>query len=265
MVTHVVLEIAGLSSAGVGALDMKIYQNLIAAAVMAAASTIAAEARADQFFWLTQGECAGNCSGTPGNTAPSPISTTNAIEGDIDLISPTSATVTFTVPTGGKITTPLYINVNDFNAVGNVTATVNVPGSVFRADPGQAEDHYGNMNVGAAGGFSICASGCTATSLVFTLTDTNSNPADQWTSANDVLMQTTGFAAIYGQGFDAATASYSDPNVTTTQYAGFYVNTTQFSSTPLPATLPLFAGGLGFLGYLGKRRRQNAKQALAAA
>jgi hypothetical protein len=36
-------------------------------------------------------------------------------------------------------------------------------------------------------------------------------------------------------------------------------------ATPLPATLPLFAGGLGFVGYLTKRRKQNAKQALAAA
>jgi len=35
--------------------------------------------------------------------------------------------------------------------------------------------------------------------------------------------------------------------------------------TPLPATMPLFAGGLGFVGYLAKRRKQNAKQTLAAA
>ena len=34
------------------------------------------------------------------------------------------------------------------------------------------------------------------------------------------------------------------------------------SATPLPATLPLFAGGLGFVGYLMKRRK-SAKQALA--
>lgn len=37
------------------------------------------------------------------------------------------------------------------------------------------------------------------------------------------------------------------------------------AATPLPATLPLFAGGLSFVGYLTKRRKQNAKQALAAA
>ena len=35
------------------------------------------------------------------------------------------------------------------------------------------------------------------------------------------------------------------------------------AATPLPATLPLFAGGLGLLGYLTRRKR-SAKQALAA-
>ena len=34
-------------------------------------------------------------------------------------------------------------------------------------------------------------------------------------------------------------------------------------ATPLPATLPLFAGGLGFVGYLTRRKKRNA-QALAA-
>jgi hypothetical protein len=35
------------------------------------------------------------------------------------------------------------------------------------------------------------------------------------------------------------------------------------SQTPLPATLPLFAGGLGFVGYLAKRRK-NATPLAAA-
>jgi hypothetical protein len=37
------------------------------------------------------------------------------------------------------------------------------------------------------------------------------------------------------------------------------------SATPLPATLPLFAGGLGFVGYLARRRKRGSKQALAVA
>jgi len=32
-----------------------------------------------------------------------------------------------------------------------------------------------------------------------------------------------------------------------------------FSATPLPATLPLFAGGLGFVGYLTRRRKRSAR------
>jgi hypothetical protein len=33
--------------------------------------------------------------------------------------------------------------------------------------------------------------------------------------------------------------------------------TQQVSATPLPAALPLFAGGLGVLGYLGRRRKRT--------
>jgi hypothetical protein len=36
------------------------------------------------------------------------------------------------------------------------------------------------------------------------------------------------------------------------------------AATPIPATLPLFAGGLGFVGYLARCRKRNS-QALAAA
>jgi hypothetical protein len=37
------------------------------------------------------------------------------------------------------------------------------------------------------------------------------------------------------------------------------------TATPLPATLPLFAGGLGFVGYLARRRKKNSNQPLASA
>ena len=41
--------------------------------------------------------------------------------------------------------------------------------------------------------------------------------------------------------------------------------TTDVSATPLPAALPLFAGGLGFVGYLTGRKKRKAGQAIAAA
>ena len=41
--------------------------------------------------------------------------------------------------------------------------------------------------------------------------------------------------------------------------------TLALAPTPLPATLPLFAGGLGFVGYLTGRKKRKAGQTLAAA
>ena len=35
------------------------------------------------------------------------------------------------------------------------------------------------------------------------------------------------------------------------------------AETPLPATLPLFAGGLGFVGYLAKRRKERMQRSLS--
>lgn len=37
------------------------------------------------------------------------------------------------------------------------------------------------------------------------------------------------------------------------------------TATPLPGALPLFAGGLGFVGYLARRRKRNREQIRAAA
>jgi hypothetical protein len=46
---------------------------------------------------------------------------------------------------------------------------------------------------------------------------------------------------------------------------GFQSAIELISPTPLPATLPLFAVGLGLVGYLARRRKQSSKQALATA
>jgi hypothetical protein len=40
---------------------------------------------------------------------------------------------------------------------------------------------------------------------------------------------------------------------------------TPVSATPLPATLPLFAGGLAFVGYLARRRKKSGTEALSVA
>jgi hypothetical protein len=45
---------------------------------------------------------------------------------------------------------------------------------------------------------------------------------------------------------------------------GNILDNVTLNTTPLPATLPLFAGGLGMLGLFGRRRKQKALDALAA-
>ena len=44
----------------------------------------------------------------------------------------------------------------------------------------------------------------------------------------------------------------------------FGTYTVSVTTTPLPAALPLFAGGLGLLGLFGRRRKQAEAAAIAA-
>ena len=60
-----------------------------------------------------------------------------------------------------------------------------------------------------------------------------------------------------GAGQDCSAGTSTDPN--------YAVGFTPITTTPLPATLPLFAGGLGAMGLLGRRRKRKNAAALAAA
>ena len=76
---------------------------------------------------------------------------------------------------------------------------------------------------------------------------------------------TTGFSVAFSGGASSAMA-YSVTmglvNNTDPTNSISLTSADLFSPTPLPATLPLFAGGLGLVGFLTKRRK-SARQALA--
>jgi hypothetical protein len=104
------------------------------------------------------------------------------------------------------------------------------------------------------------------TYYILTLFSINSNPIAESPTTNkgsvDQLITTAA-----GITWDAEVVC--NPSCTTTVPgdggAGYFAANFEIAVTPLPATLPLFAGGLGLVGYLAKRRKQSAKQALAAA
>ena len=75
----------------------------------------------------------------------------------------------------------------------------------------------------------------------------------------------TGFAMASIDPFISIDPSTTDAADYSLVFSSNVVNALSSSATPIPATLPLVAGGLGFVGYLAKRRKKTAKQVLAAA
>ena len=220
---------------------MKIVRNLTAMAAVAAALTIAAQARADTLtFFLNTPECTGTCS-----TLPASIANNLAIMVVINRADSTHATVLFTPPAGTTgIGAPVAINVS-----GAYTATGTDP--LAPTDPcGSAAgpSHCAPGGTNHLGVFTTETGAGTPASILITLTAVGGNT---WLTAASVLTPTTGAAAIYGHGFQAFAQDGLGP-LGTGQFGGFY------SPVPLPAALPLFATGLGALGLLGWRRKRKA-------
>jgi hypothetical protein len=77
------------------------------------------------------------------------------------------------------------------------------------------------------------------------------NNATSFTDANDISLNLTGTV------FTFAEDGVNDPQFYVSGLAYDTVGTGTQSSTPLPAALPLFAGGLGVMGLLARRRKQK--------
>lgn len=76
-----------------------------------------------------------------------------------------------------------------------------------------------------------------------------------------VAGQSVDIFSFFAEGTPPTGNAYGE---STSSPGGFGVGTFALTATPLPATLPLFAGGLGLVGFLTKRRK-GAQQSLAAA
>jgi hypothetical protein len=198
--------------------------------------------------------CAGGVSGT-GTTVYGTV--------DVDEASTSTWYVTFSVTYRGNtsgsatpaetwvIADPTNASVG-INVLGATSVTVQTSGT---SDP---------SNWGA----SVASGTGTLNSGTGDIAGQNGNFLDYAECSTDdcgatVTLIITGTALSLGNNSDGFLAALyaveGDPD-----HSVWGTNTSEVASpTLLPATLPLFAGGLGFVGYLTKRRKQNAKQALA--
>jgi len=219
----------------------KILRDLIAMGAVAAALTIAPQARAIPIsttsFYLTQPETGGT-----------PISNADAVEITIDLNTTTTATVTFTPPTAGPNTGTMK-GPYELNVRGTYSATL-CPGSCVTNG---GEDSFGVM--------ALTTGSQTETSpFTIDLTATGSN---SWATAAAVLIPTCpgseannppacadgisgdGYATSkYSHGFEAE-VSYG------TQDAGYNV------PVPEPSSLAMLGAALALPGLLYRRRRST--------
>jgi hypothetical protein len=216
---------------------MKIVRNLTAMAAVAAALTVAAQARADTVnFFLATVE--GGSTTTPtmgGSPAPNP-----QVEVLVDELTTTTATVEFEI-SGGTFKAPVGINVNGFFDVTGVVGS----GTGNGVEPcgfGLAACSGGNTS--HAGSFNFETSAVNSGTITIDLTAENGTT---WADAAAVLVANS-------NGWEAADNMSGSP-----QDLGF------IAATPLPATLPLFTGGLGMVGFLARRKKRNAQSELAAA
>ena len=127
----------------------------------------------------------------------------------------------------------LSANLSATNFISLVTTNINSNGA-FTVTPSNLA--YGSFSTSPTGTF-------------YSLTVAETVPSCDYSGTCDILI-----VDLYTN-----TWQIHDEYNSTLNSGEFTVAGPTLSSTPLPATLPLFAGGLGFVGYLTRRRKHAAK------
>jgi hypothetical protein len=120
---------------------------------------------------------------------------------------------------------------------------------------------------------SPCTPGDVLTSLTFTVDGFNFSSADAGASGVSAtftsgVLTALGFNETVGGNDQLHMPAGGNMEYSFQEYDGplYYATgtvTDSLAATPLPATLPLFAGGLGFVGYLTGRKKRKAGAAPA--
>jgi hypothetical protein len=217
---------------------MKTYRNMISVAAAVAALTIASQARANTVdFYLSTVEGSGTTTPTSGGSAaPTP-----QVEVIVDELTTTTATVEFEI-SGGSFKAPVGINVNGFFDVTSIVGSGTGNGGALPC--GFTATACSGGNTSHAGSFNLETSAVNSGTITIDLTAENGTT---WANAAAVLVANS-------NGWEAADNMSGAP-----QDLGY------LAATPLPAALPLFAGGLGMVGFLARRKKRNAQSELGAA
>jgi hypothetical protein len=94
---------------------------------------------------------------------------------------------------------------------------------------------------------------------------TNPTNTNSFTVSNGEITSALFYYTVTGGGYleISSSASYRDLLLNNSDNGviepGNFTTFTPVATTPLPATLPLFAGGLGMIGLLGARKRRKAQ------
>jgi hypothetical protein len=169
-----------------------------------------------------------------------------------------------TFPSGGAPTDPV---------TGSFTITFDPTQSYTSGTTAGITLNSLNITAGSAISFCYSASAYTCDGVAFSADELvvggifDGTPLVQFNpSTNDFVLQISNFTSspVFTEMVYAQTAEGNFDNFTTPGVSTGTVTVTGVSATPIPAALPLFAAGLGVMGFLTKRRKRKSGAAIAA-